>query len=103
MRNLLTFRHPCNIKKQDKNLHNQSRTLTTIIFITSLLLNACGPQMVTPSPQNSVESAILGKPTGDVNVQPTVEEDFISAIEGYVLNEGGRVQTGEDGRVRLDL
>jgi hypothetical protein len=103
MRNLLTFRHPCNLKKQDNNLHNQSRTLTTIIFMASLLLTACGPQVVTPSSQSAVQSAVLGKPTGDVNVQPTVEEDFISAIEGYVLNEGGRVQTGEDGRVRLDL
>src|SRR5688572_20615558 len=78
----------------------QIRSLRTIVFIAALLLSACGMQTMTPSPQSS---AILSKPTGDVNVQPTVEEDFISAIEGYVLNEGGRVQTGEDGRVRLDL
>jgi hypothetical protein len=87
------------MERQDNNLHNQRRTLSTIIFITSLLVTACGPQMVTPS----LQSAILSKPSGDVNVQATVEEDFIIAIEGHILNEGGRVQTGEDGRVRLDL
>src|SRR5687768_124634 len=93
----------CEMERQDNNLHNQHRTLrtlSTIIFITSLLVTACGPQLVTPSPQNS---AILSKPSGAVSVQETVDVDFISAIEGHILNEGGRVQTGEDGRVRLDL
>jgi hypothetical protein len=93
------------MKKQDNNLHNQSRTLITIIFMTSLVLAACGPQLVTPSSQGAVqsESAVLSKPSGSVNVQPAVDEEFISAVEGHVLNEGGRVQTGDDGRVRLDL
>ncbi len=84
-------------------MHNQPRTFRTIIFIFTLLLTACAPQPVTPSLQSAVQNAVLSKPSGSVSVQETVEQEYISAIEGHVLNEGGKVQTGEDGRVRLDL
>jgi hypothetical protein len=70
----------------------------TIIFI-SFLLAACSPQLITPSAQ----SAVLNQPAGSVSVQPKVDEEFISAADGDVLNEGGQVQTGDDGRVRLDF
>src|SRR5690348_7299225 len=77
----------------------QIKALRTIILILLLLLTACDGVPATPS----LQSAVLSKPTGSVNVQPKADEDFISAAEGYVLNEGGKVQTGDDGRVRLDL
>jgi hypothetical protein len=84
-------------------MHIQPNTLRTIIFISVFLLSACGAAQPTPSPQSAVQSAILSESSGSVGVQPNTDEDFISAVDGYVLNEGGRVQTGDDGRVRLDF
>jgi hypothetical protein len=75
------------------------KTVRNLVLVLFLLLTACGAQPTEISPQ----SAVLSKPAGTVSVQPKVDEDFISAVDGYVLNEGGQVQTGEDGRVRLDL
>ena len=80
-------------------MHIQLKALRSIIFILFLLLTACGAQ---PNPA-SAQSAILNKPTGKVSVQPKADVDFISATDGYVLNAGGQIQTGDDGRVRLDF
>jgi hypothetical protein len=75
-------------------MHIQTRALPMIIFIFTFLLTACGSQALTPSP----ESAVLNQPAGTVSVQPKADADFI-----HVLNEGGQIQTGDDGRVRLDF
>jgi hypothetical protein len=77
----------------------KSKQFRNIIFTFLFLLTACGTKTNEATPQ----SAVLKESTGTVSVQSKQNEEFIDAVDGYVLNEGGQVQTGDDGRVRLDL
>lgn len=80
-------------------MHIQFKALCTTIFTFTFLLTACGAGPITPSP----ESAILNGPAGAVSLQAKADADFISAADGDVINTGGQIQTGDDGRVRLDF
>src|SRR5688572_6387283 len=80
-------------------MHIRPKSLSSTIFVLLFLLSACGSKNAQASPQ----SAVLSESSGDVSVKPKDDKDFTSAMDGYVLDEGGQVQTGEDGRVRLDL
>jgi hypothetical protein len=79
-------------------MHTQPRPLRAFIIIITLL-TACVAKPAEVSPQ----SALLGEPAGDVTVQLKPDQDFIKAVVGFVLDEGGRLKTGTDGRIRLDL
>jgi hypothetical protein len=48
-------------------------------------------------------TVVLNEISGDVQVRQTDQEDFSPAIDGDLLYRGGQVQTGEEGRVRLDF
>lgn len=63
-----------------------------------LVLAACKPKAeATPL------SAALSELTGTVDTKRAGEETFSPASADTVLEVNGQVQTGDDGRVRLDL
>jgi hypothetical protein len=68
------------------------------IFLTLLILSACGtPATATPL------SATLSELQGSVGLKQPGSADFVQASGGAWLDENGQVQTGDDGRARLDL
>ena len=80
-------------------MHTQPKALRNITFVLFFLLSACG----TKSVEGTSKSAVLSEPIGVVSIQAEDGQGFIKANDGDILNEGGKVQTGQDGRVRLDL
>jgi hypothetical protein len=94
-------------------------------LILLLLLSGCNAASVdlTEENQNNVQApdanpaesangaenapagraASLAEVSGDVQKRQTRQEDFNPAGDGDMLYTGGLVQTGEDGRVRLDF
>jgi hypothetical protein len=75
----------------------------TLIVLLSLImiLTACKPQ-ATPAPFSPL-SAALSEMTGKVDTKQAGQEAFTPAAAGSTLEVNGQVQTGDDGRVRLDL
>ena len=71
----------------------------TLLFLCILVIGACRPEDSPPSPL----SAILTELTGKVETKLTGQEAFTPAIANSVLEVNGQIQTGDDGRVRLDL
>ena len=70
-----------------------------LLFVSIILiLAACSPQAV-PSPL----SAALSELTGKVDVKQAGQEAFAPASADSTLKVNGQIQTGDDGRVRLDL
>lgn len=65
----------------------------------SLLLNACGSKPAAIPPL----SAALSELQGTVLAKQAGQSDFTRVPSGFVLEQNGQVQTGDDGRVRLDL
>jgi hypothetical protein len=80
-------------------MYKQPKSILNIIFTLIFLLSACKSSTTEVTPQ----SAILSESSGNVSVQPEENQEFIDAKDGDVLNAGGQVKTGQDGRVRLDL
>jgi hypothetical protein len=72
--------------------------IPAILLISMLLLNACKQQGASSS-----LSAALSELTGKVEMKPASSEAFVPAAPSSVLEANGQVQTGDDGRVRLDL
>jgi len=72
-----------------------------VVFLCSLLIltPACQPAPATTSPL----SAGLSELSGVVGLKQSGDSDFTSAAAGMSLQVNGQVQTGDDGRVRLDL
>ena len=70
--------------------------LLLAIFLT--VLAACKPEVVP-----SALTASLSELQGLVDIRPTGEGDFAPATTESVLGVNGQIQTGDDGRVRLDL
>lgn len=78
---------------------NYKKLITISIFLAAaVLLNACKPQ-ATPSPL----SASLSELKGTVEIKQAGQDTFTPASADSFLEENGQVQTGSDGRVRLDL
>jgi len=76
------------------------QVLSFIICSLLFLTQACQPAApATTSPL----SAGLSELSGTVGMKESSEADFAQAQAGMSLNVNGQVQTGEDGRVRLDL
>jgi hypothetical protein len=73
----------------------------TVLLLSSLLLltSACGPK---PTPSTQLTGA-LSELSGTVNGKQAEEADFHPVAAGEVLQIKGQVQTGGDGRVRIDL
>lgn len=68
--------------------------IATVVFIAS-----CQPQATAQSPL----SAALSELSGAVDAKQAADEAFAPAATGTVLQSNGQIQTGDDGRVRLDL
>jgi hypothetical protein len=86
-------------KLKDKKMQTRVRSFRVFISTLLFLLSACDAKPTEVSPQN----ALLSEPSGDVTVQAKPDQDFVDAAAGFVLDEGGRLKTGSDGRIRLDL
>src|SRR5687768_1867930 len=68
------------------------------LLIGIMLLTACGEQAAP-----TALSAALSELTGTVDVKQSDSEAFTPADANTVLGANGQVQTGDDGKVRLDL
>lgn len=67
-------------------------------LIGVMLLSACKQDAVSSS-----VSAALSELVGKVDMKPADSEAFAPADANSILEPNGQVQTGDDGRVRLDL
>jgi hypothetical protein len=76
-------------------------TLQNILLLSILLLtSACGaPSTPTALPLTGALSEL----SGTVNAKQAEQADFHAVTAGETLKVNGQVQTGEDGRVRIDL
>jgi hypothetical protein len=72
--------------------------LVCSVMIFSIAFSSCGPKAASPA-----LSAALSELEGTVALKQPGSEEFIEATADSALEENGQVQTGEDGRVRLDL
>lgn len=79
---------------------NKSISHVMAIFIpVILLITACAPTTPAASPLTGALSEL----SGTVNAKQAEEADFHAVSAGEVIQVNGQVQTGEDGRVRVDL
>jgi hypothetical protein len=72
--------------------------LLFILILTILVVSGCRQEAGIP-----MLSAALSELSGTVNTKQAGQEDFIPASADTILDVNGQVQTGDDGRVRLDL
>ena len=72
--------------------------LFALVLVFVLVLSAC--QTETPA---SPLSAAIKEVSGTVNIKQAGQSEFVKVTGNEMLNENGSVQTGDDGRVRLDL
>ncbi len=76
----------------------KNQTLTFLLLFT-LVMGACKPQATA----SAKLSASLSDLAGRVEARQAGQEAFTPATTNSKLEVNGQVQTGEDGRVRLDL
>ena len=77
--------------------------LISSILLIVMAAAACQPQ-ATPQPTPALSlTAVLKELTGKVNIKQPGAGDFSPASVGMELQLTGSVQTGDDGRARLDL
>jgi len=98
------------------------RKVIAILFIAILALGACKPQatpvaqdtsspQATSAPQATASpeatsitlTAALTELVGKVDMKNPGQDSFLTAGNDSVLQAQGQIQTGDDGRVRLDL
>jgi len=72
--------------------------LFTLVLVFVLVLSACQ----TENPASPL-SATLKEVSGIVNIKQAGQNDFVKVTGNETLQQNGSVQTGDDGRVRLDL
>lgn len=77
----------------------KSKTAFLFLFLIITLAAASCQSNETPSPL----SASLSELSGKVDLKQAGAENFVPASEDSRLEVNGQVQTGDDGRVRLDL
>lgn len=76
--------------------------LTRLFFVAAMMIlfiAGCQPKEEPRSPL----SAALSELSGIVDAKQVSDDSFAPASNGVVLQEDGQIQTGDDGRVRLDL
>lgn len=79
----------------------QKLWIIPVLFLSFLLLvSACQPQ---PTQTAASLTGLLSELSGQVNAKQASEADFHAASNGDALSVDGQVQTGEDGRARVDL
>lgn len=66
-----------------------------------LLITACSP--ATPTAAPSALTALLSDLQGKVDMRQTIEQTFIPAVADTTLDKNGQLQTGDNGKARLDL
>jgi hypothetical protein len=71
------------------------------LLLLAVILSAC--QTPTPTATTDPLSAAFSEVHGSVQAKQPGGSGFASATDGLVLQVGGQVQTGADGRARLDL
>jgi hypothetical protein len=78
----------------------KSTRRTILLLVSSLLLltSACQPAQTESS-----LTGLLSELSGRVEAKPADQADFHAANEGDALQVNDQVQTGDDGRVRVDL
>ncbi|NWF64745.1 MAG: FecR domain-containing protein [Chloroflexi bacterium] len=69
-----------------------------LIFFALVVLTGCQTEEETPP-----LSASMSELSGLVEMKQAGQESFAPASAGAVLSENGQIQTGDNGRVRLDL
>jgi hypothetical protein len=80
-----------------------NRFFIAIILPIIITLTACQPQ-ATPQPTSALPlTAALKEMTGKVSIKQPGDSNFSPASLGTELQLNGSVQTGDDGRARLDL
>jgi len=72
--------------------------ILTVLIIGIVLLAAC-TQEAAPTNLSATLSELIGK----VEVKPATVDSFSQADASTVLEPNGQIQTGDDGKVRLDL
>lgn len=78
------------------------REIVVIFLVSSLALSSCGPIYNALNADRST-TASLSEIAGLVEIQNPDGNAFFPAADGNVLQVDGKVRTGEDGRLRLDL
>ncbi len=82
---------------------NHNRLLTSIPMVILILLAACRPQQSQPQSAALALTAALKELTGTVDIKQPGAGNFSTASVGMTLRQNGSIQTGDDGRARLDL
>jgi hypothetical protein len=82
--------------------------LVSFSVVLALLLAACGSQPATAptatgAPQEQARSATLSEVVNVVEARPAEAESFAQASDGFVLEVGSQVRTGQASSVRLDF
>ena len=77
------------------------RHLFLFAVLLTWLLSSCGGQTATPAA--AIQTATLSELQGSVEIMNPGQTEVTPAGDGMTITEGGQIQTGEDGRVRLDL
>jgi hypothetical protein len=84
-------------------MSNRSRTGSVLVScILVLAFLACTRSGETAT-ESAPRSATLSEVTGQVDAKQPSASDYVPAKTGLVINSGAQVQTGDDGRVRVDL
>ncbi|HUH98818.1 MAG TPA: FecR family protein [Anaerolineales bacterium] len=79
------------------------RFLISLTLVILTLLTACQPQAASqPAPALAL-TATVKELTGSVTIKQPGAASFSPASPGMELQVNGSIQTGDDGRVRLDL
>ncbi len=82
--------------------------LVSFFVVLALLLAACGGQptaapTATGAPHEEARSATLSEVVNVVEARPAEAESFAQANDGFVLEVGSQVRTGQASSVRLDF
>ncbi|HUI87702.1 MAG TPA: FecR domain-containing protein [Anaerolineales bacterium] len=81
-----------------------NRFLISFVLCIVTILTACQPQSTSqPSPATPALTATVKEITGTVTMKQPGAGSFSPASVGAELQVSGSVQTGDDGRARLDL
>jgi hypothetical protein len=90
------------IQEENMSTH-QHRFLITSILLMLIAVTACQPQAASQATPALSFSAVLKEITGKANIKQPGASDFSPASVGMELQLNGSIQTGDDGRARLDL
>src|SRR5688572_9996945 len=85
-------------------MSNRSRTgaMFVLSMLVLALLLACTRTGGTTT-QSAPLSATLNEVTGHVDAKQPPQTEYSPTQSGHVIHSGAQVQTGDDGRVRVDL